>query len=192
MNRIRLINRILIVVVGLTLAAIAVLCSRSAPNKSADGTLSEVPPESDCLRMKMLGDVSGEHYILVSSSGVEFVGIESVFFYDITGDGVPEIWMVTEDCEADRKVLVYSLSDWGRELYRGSAGHSLFYAGNGYVLRLEAHMGYASWYRLSWDGRKMVTKKVFEETTGGDYTEPSEKPLDEFFPGDLSPDCLWA
>jgi hypothetical protein len=76
----------------------------------------------------ILGDVAEEKYLSVSTSRVEAVGIESVFFFDITGDGVPEVWMVTDDCEADRMVLVYSLSDWGRELYRDTAGHSLFYA----------------------------------------------------------------
>lgn len=139
----------------------------------------------------ILGDVAEEKYLSVSTSRVESVGIESVFFYDITEDGVPEVWMVTDDCEADRKVLVYSLSDWGRELYRDTAGHSMFYAGNGYVLKQEAHMGYARWNRLCWDGKRVVSEKVFEETTCGDYTEPSEKPLDEFFPADLNLDFLW-
>lgn len=133
----------------------------------------------------ILGDMTEEKYLSVSTSRVESVGTESVFFFDITGDGVPEVWMVTDDCEADRMVLVYSLSDWSRELYRDTAGHSLFYAGNDYVLRQEAHMGYAHWYRLRWDGEKMVSEKVFDEFTGGDYTTPSEKPINEILPGDL-------
>ena len=97
----------------------------------------------------VLGDVAGEKYLVVSSSRVESVGIESLFFYDITGNGVPEIWMVTDDCEAARMLLVYSLSDWNRELYRGAAGHSLFYAGKDYVIRQNAHMGNAYWHRLN-------------------------------------------
>ena len=51
-------------------------------------------------------------------------------------------------------------------------------------------MGQASWYRLNWDGKTVVSNKVFEEKTGGDYTEPSEKPIDELFPGNLKPDVF--
>ena len=58
----------------------------------------------------LLGDVKGEKYLKVSPSRVEAVGIESVFFYDITRDGVPEVWLITDDCEADKLLLVYSSS----------------------------------------------------------------------------------
>lgn len=108
----------------------------------------------------LLGDVKGEKYLKVSPSRVESVDIESVFFHDITRDGIPEIWMITDDCEALRMVLVYSLSDWGKELFRDTASHALFYSGKGYVLRLCGHMGHAYWHRLQWNGKEMVSKKV--------------------------------
>ena len=138
----------------------------------------------------IIGDVAEEKYLVVSASRVESVGIESVFFYDITGNGIPEIWMVTDDCEAARMILVYSLSDWGRELYRGAAGHSLFYAGKDYVIRQSAHMGNAYWYRLQWHGGRMVSENVFEEFTGGDYSQPAEDPFEELLPEDLNPNEL--
>lgn len=123
---------------------------------------------------KVLGNLEEGFYLDVSEDRVKSVGIDSVFLYDITKDGVPEVWLLTEGCEADRMVLVYSLSDWGKEIYQDTAGHSMFYTGDGYVLRQWAHMGHASWYRLRWDGKKMVSEKVFEEDTGGDYSVPSE------------------
>lgn len=135
----------------------------------------------------LLGDVKGEKYLKVSPSRVESVGIESVFFYDITRDGVPEIWMITDDCEALRMILVYSLSDWGKELFRDSASNSIFYAGEGYVLQQSAHMGHAYWHQLRWNGKKVVAKKVFEEYTDGDYKTPQEKPLKGILPEDLYP-----
>ena len=138
----------------------------------------------------ILGDVTGEKYLKVSPTRVESVGIESVFFYDITRNGVPEIWMITGDCEAERMVHVYSLSNWGKELYRGDAGHSDFYAGKDYVLRLCAHMGYAEWHVLRWNGKRMVSKKVFEEHTPGDYKTPGEKPFAVILPEDLKPEQL--
>ena len=138
----------------------------------------------------IIGDVAEEKYLLVSDSRVESVGIESVFFYDITGDGVPELWMVTDDCEALRVVLVYSLSDWDVALYRGAAGHSLFFAGKDYVIRQSAHMGNAYWYRLQWRKGRMETEMVFEEFTGGDYLQPDEEPVEEILPENLNPDDL--
>ena len=158
--------------------------------KSADGGLSEVPMESDSHRRVILGDVKEGHYLIVSSTRVESVGIDSLFFYDITRDGVPEVWLETIGSEADRLVLVYSLTEWGKQLYWGTAGHSLFYEGKGYVLRQEAHMGYAHWYRLRWNGGKIVSREVFNEYTCGDYKTPSEKPFGEIYPGDLDPDEL--
>ena len=138
----------------------------------------------------IIGDVAEEKYLLVSDSRVESVGIESVFFYDITGDGVPELWMVTDDCEALRVVLVYSLSDWDVALYRGAAGHSLFYAGKNHVIRQSAHMGNAYWSRLQWRKGRMETEMVFEEFTGGDYLQPDEEPVEEILPENLNPDDL--
>ena len=138
----------------------------------------------------IIGNVAEEKYLVVSASRVESVGIESVFFHDITMDGVPELWIVTGDCEAERTILVYSLSDWGREMYRGAADHSLFYAGKGYVIRQSAHMGNAYWYRLQWSGGQMASEMVFEEFTGGDYSQPEEEPVEEHLPEDLKPEDL--
>lgn len=138
----------------------------------------------------LLGDVKGEKYLKVSPSRVESIGIESVFFYDITRDGVPEIWLITDDCEAERMILVYSLSNWGKELFRDAADHSVFYAGEGYVLRQNAHMGHAYWYQFRWDGKEIVSKKVFEEYTDGDYKTPKEKPLKGILPEGLYPTHL--
>lgn len=138
----------------------------------------------------IIGDVAEKKYLLVSASRAESVGIESVFFHDISGDGVPEFWMVSDDCEALRMVLVYSLSDWDKALYQGAAGHSLFYAGNNYVIRQSAHMGNAYWYRLQWRKGRMESEMVFEEFTRGDYLQPDEEPVEEILPEDLNPDDL--
>ena len=138
------------------------------------------PSEKECVKIAerflgcKLGNQQEGFYLNISKDGVKSVGIDSIFLHDITMDGVPEVWLLTEGCEADRMVLVYSLSDWNKELYQDTTGHSLFYVGEGYVLRQWAHMGHSSWYRLWWDGNKMVSKKVFEEDTAGDYKVPLE------------------
>ncbi len=134
-----------------------------------------------------LGDVSGHEYLRVFRSHIESYGIESVSFYDITGDGIPEVWLFTNRCEAEKRVLVYSIQEWKHELFWCAAGHSGFYKGNGYVLRLWAHMGDAFWYHIRWNGGKMVMYKVFEEHTVPVYTSPSEESFVEISPEDLDP-----
>ena len=163
--------------------------SETFPLERLQDTGAQIGLEDDN-ETAIIGDVAEEKYLLVSDSRVESVGIESVFFYDITGDGVPELWMVTDDCEALRVVLVYSLSDWDVALYRGAAGHSLFYAGKNHVIRQSAHMGNAYWSRLQWRKGRMETEMVFEEFTGGDYLQPDEEPVEEILPENLNPDDL--
>ena len=116
----------------------------------------------------MLGDVEKGQYLRVSFSKIESVGIESVSFHDITYDGIPEVWLMTEGSEADRMARVYSISEWNKELFAVTAGHSLFYAGNGYAIRQCAHMGDSYWYKLRWDGKELVSEKIFEEHTEDD------------------------
>ena len=163
--------------------------SMSSPLERLQDAGEQVGLEDDN-ESAIIGDVAEKKYLVVSASRVESVGIESVFFYDITRDGVPELWMVTNDCEALRMVLVYSLSDWDVALYQGAAGHSLFYAGKNYVIRQSAHMGNAYWYRLQWRKGRMESEMVFEEFTGGDYMQPDEEPVEEILPEDLNPDDL--
>lgn len=170
--------------------AIICLCRRSERLGENNSGLKKTTELKDRRTDAFLGDISGEQYIHVTGGGVKSVGIDSCFFFDITGDAVPEIWLLTEGSEADRLVLVYSLSDWGRELYLGTAGHSEFYDGRRYVLRQEAHMGYAHWYKLCWNGKTMVSEQVFEEFTCGDYTVPREKRFEETQPEDLDPNEL--
>ena len=138
----------------------------------------------------ILGDVEKGQYLRVSISKIESVGIESVSFHDITGDGIPEVWLMTEGSEADRMARVYLISEWNMELFAVTAGHSLFYAGNGYAVRQCAHMGDAYWYKLSWDGKELISEKIFEEHTEDEYTIPVEKPFVEVRPEELSPHDL--
>ena len=137
-----------------------------------------------------LGDVQGRQYLEIFPDRVESYGIMGVFFYDITMDGIPEVWLLTDQSEAERMVLVYSIREWGRELFRGGAGHSSFCQGNGYVLRSYGQMGEALGERIRWDGDKMVSDRVFEEHSVSEYTDPPEEPFVEFNPRDLNPDDI--
>lgn len=51
-------------------------------------------------------------------------------------------------------------------------------------------MGYACWHKLRWNGKKMVSNKVFEEKTKGDYKTPEESLIEEISTEKLTPNEL--
>lgn len=113
------------------------------------------------------------------------------FMYDITGDGIPEFWIKYGISEAGYQIraCAYDKDSLYKIIWEGSAGHTSFYEGNGYILRVYAHMGEAFWSKLSYNGNKIVESgTVFEENTEEidddgcisyrEYTKPKEKYID--------------
>ena len=102
------------------------------------------------------------------------------FLYDITGDGVPELWVKCGTCEADYMLYVYRYDVNELSLMHSTgAGHSSFYCGDSYVIQMMAHMGEAIWFRLTLDGSGIDEEKVYEETDEeGGYTYPDEPEAD--------------
>lgn len=50
------------------------------------------------------------------------------FLYDITGDDIPELWIRSGSCEADIKLIAYTLDhDKPRKIYEGYGGHSDYF-----------------------------------------------------------------
>lgn len=122
-------------------------------------------------------------------------GYSSTYFlFDITGDGVPEVWIKSGSCEADYKLSVYTYDNGIsviQEGEEGDAGHSGFYEGENYILQVSGHMGYATWVKLTYQNGKIKYDVVFEENLNesgdDDYTEPSEKPIEEYLVSDTAP-----
>ena len=166
---------------------------RRLPDTPASFVMTDSLPESPVGREEseaypsFCGDVEGGKYLKVCESGISSSGIESFFLFDVTGDRIPEIWLLTDDCEADRLLLVYSLSDGNKELYRSGATHSGYYLGDGYVLQVSAHMGEAEWFRLRWDGKRIVSRRVYGESTPDQYRVPEERPAPLLLPYGISP-----
>lgn len=116
------------------------------------------------------------------------------FLYDITGDGIPELWINSGTCEADYKLSVYTYDDGliaideGTE---GDAGHSAFLIGDDYILQVRGHMGYQSWSKITYNSGKLESEVVFEdnlnETGKEDYTEPSEEQVEWYSYDDAMP-----
>lgn len=113
---------------------------------------------------------------------VEGMSICQYFLYDITGDGIPELWLESGTCEADHTLSVLSYNNYsftyldaGEE---GNASNSSFYRGDDYILQVSAHMGYAGWTKISYSDDRLQREVIFEEDLNesgkDDYTEPSE------------------
>ena len=102
------------------------------------------------------------------------------FLYDITNNGIPELWIKSGGCEADYELLVYnynnSYEDGIRLLYKCDADHSSFYQGDNYIIKLYAHMGYANWTKLTYDGWNIVVSNIYNEyiSDNEDYLSPEE------------------
>ena len=106
------------------------------------------------------------------------------FLYDITNDGIPELWLMIKDRTVntiDASLLVYTYTEKGvKSLFNGSFGHpyhNYLCKGNGYILKVFAHMGEACWSKYTYKNGAITEQVVFTEELNGpqeDYTEPSE------------------
>lgn len=109
------------------------------------------------------------------------------FLYDITGDGIPELWIKYGTCEADYtiRVCTYDKDCNYKTIWESLAGHCCYYEGNGYILQIYAHMGEAFWTKLTYNGKKIFETTIYEEDVNEvddegnhfcrDYKTPTEK-----------------
>ena len=107
--------------------------------------------------------------------------------YDITGDGIPELWIKYGTCEADYtiRVCTYDKDCNYKTIWESNAGHCCFYEGNGCILQIYAHMGEAFWTKLTYNGKKIVETTILEDDVNEvddegnhfyrDYKTPTEK-----------------
>lgn len=105
-------------------------------------------------------------------------GLCEYFLFDITGDGIPELWVRSGTCEADYMLYVYRYGIGQLELMHSTgAGHSSFYCGDDYVLQVMAHMGEAGWYKIELSGSGLSEELVYEESdveSSDEYALPVE------------------
>lgn len=119
------------------------------------------------------------------------------FLYDITGDGIPELWLMIKDRTADAidvSLLVYTYTEKGvKSIFNGSYGHpyhNYLCKGNRYILKVFAHMGEASWSRYTYKNGVISEQVVFSEELSEsqeDYTQPSESEIKTFKLADRTP-----
>lgn len=109
---------------------------------------------------------------------------EQYFLFDITGDGIPELWLEVTDWEGEyfHLLYVYTISDGQLELlYKGNAGHPshhAYFMGNDYILLDYSHMGSIARYKYFYNGKKIIQNELFNcnETDANvqGYTELTE------------------
>ena len=104
------------------------------------------------------------------------------FLTDITGDNIPELWVKYGTCEADYVLEVYTYTSSGlKRLLSTSAGHTGYYGyRNGkYVIAHWGHMGYEAITRITYSGKKLREKIIYESPGEvDDYKELAEPEFD--------------
>ena len=136
---------------------------------------------------KAIDDIYYSQDFEIDENGELIFGWINYFLYDITCDGIPELWVAYGKSEAGHllRVCTYDKDCNYKTIWESNAGHCSYYEGNGYILQIYAHMGEAFWTKLTYNGKKIVETSIYEETVveiddeGNycyrDYKTPTEK-----------------
>ena len=146
---------------------------------------------------QQLIDKNRQSYIDVLRGYINKYGVDEYvywgyFLYDITQDGVPELWVKAGTCEADNMTYIYTLNDGvASKVDEIGTFHSSIHRGDKYILVCMAYMGGAQWNKITFDGSKIKEKVIFEED-GVDndtkfYTHCSEPEVTMYRFDDYSP-----
>ena len=107
------------------------------------------------------------------------------FLTDITGDGIPELWVKYGTCEADYMLDVYTYSKSGlKRILRTNAGHTEYfgYPGGSYVIAHWAHMGYEAITRITYSGKSLRNKVIYESPGEVSDYQILKEPIFDFIP----------
>ena len=97
------------------------------------------------------------------------------FLFDLDDNGIPELWIKSGTCEADYRILVYTYGNGSRKVYDESAGHTSFYKGDGYVLKVYGYMGMTNWDKLTYNGFTITETTIY----AGDSTYEGDDDVEE-------------
>jgi len=103
------------------------------------------------------------------------------FLFDISGNGIPELWIITGTAEYCRTLKVYTYIDGtDRMIYETGAGHTEFYAGDNYILCVYSRSDGERRTRLYYNGNSIDEKVVLEMSPWDDwdnYKGPEEEEI---------------
>ena len=102
------------------------------------------------------------------------------FLFDITGDGLPEIWMNIMEGE-NYKFCVYSCQNGNAKLlFKDELGFNCsFYQGDNYILMEYAHMGYQVINKFVLDKDIIKKEKIYETEEDTSMEEAEYKEIEE-------------
>ena len=111
------------------------------------------------------------------------------FYYDITRDGKPELWVKAGTCEADMKLYIFTMDKKVHKIFETSGFHSSFYAGKDYVIRQVTDTASNTWYKIKYKNGRVQETVCFHREVNMDsdedidiqdervYKTPPEKPI---------------
>lgn len=110
---------------------------------------------------------------------------DGYFLTDITGDGIPELWVKYGTCEADYMLDVYTYTRSGlKRILHTGASHTGYYGtpnGN-YVIAQNAHMGYEVHTRITYSRNKLREKIIYESPGEVENYKDLSEPIFNFTP----------
>ncbi len=94
----------------------------------------------------------------VESKGTRHAGY---FLYDITGDSIPELWVISGSCEADTQLTIYTNENGKtRQIYNGVGGHSDYFVFNGELVCVMCNTGSGAVITYQYDKERIVDKTI--------------------------------
>lgn len=144
---------------------------------AADTLASDIPPMEQALNAY---EPILDKYIAKGESNNHYE--EYYFLHDVTGDGIPELWLHVDGGES-YNLLTFTYKDGQTKQIStidvGHPSHHSFYSGNNYILIVYASMGASSWHKCEYNNGKIQDKEIFSETLSeedenAEYKEPSE------------------
>ncbi len=99
------------------------------------------------------------------------------FLFDITGDGLPEMFIEKGTCEADREIVAYDASQGtARRLGAFPTWHSGIFRGKDYLIKYGTHSGAYFMSRVTWNGSKFLEKEIYSDNYYEHIDDPDWEP----------------
>ena len=162
------------------------IVENSIENKN-DGEISmdDNPSVNITVDQKTLEEVKSAYLDFLAK--LDAMGEEQVFasyfLFDITGDGIPELWIESGNGEPERAISVYmythelAVLDAGE---KGNAAFSAFYKGTDYILKVYGHWGIFSGTKIRYRNGRLEYEQVFTEEPEENIEEFSEPPVESY------------
>lgn len=100
------------------------------------------------------------------------------FLHDVTGDGVPELWIQESEDGVTSTLLIYEFKDGAAsKIYQNSVGHPAHHSFekiNGYICLSFGHMGSMYVEQYEYKNGKIQTKEIYSREANDDEDDPNE------------------